>query len=409
VDPEDDSAGVLPVTKVSAEPIRRLDTGMEELDRVLGGGIVPRSVILVGGDPGIGKSTLLMQALGALETTGERVLYISGEESSEQLKLRAERLGVRGDGFLVLMENELETILGHMEESDVSVIAIDSVQSIFSRSVESTAGSVSQVRHVASRIVDLIKRGRSACFIVGHVTKGGDLAGPKLMEHMVDTVLYFEGERSHPYRILRAAKNRFGSASEIGVFEMGDGGLRQVENPSELFLSERPRDVSGSVVTALVEGSRAILAEIQALVTGPAPGQGRRTCLGTDPQRLALMIAVIEKKLGLGLGDQDVFLNAVGGVRALEPAADLATAVALLSSFTDRAVPPGTVLFGEIGLAGEVRRVFRADARINEAARLGFERIILPESDRGTTHTARGVTIIGVSHIRDLARAVFDE
>ena len=409
MDLDDRPGGVLPVTQVSAEPVRRLSTGIEELDRVLGGGVVPRSVILVGGDPGIGKSTLLMQALGALEMTGERVLYISGEESSEQLKLRAERLGVRGDGFLVLMENELETILGYMEESEVSVIVIDSVQSIFSSSVESTAGSVSQVRHVASRVVDLVKRGRSACFVVGHVTKGGDLAGPKLMEHMVDTVLYFEGERSHPYRILRATKNRFGSASEIGVFEMGDAGLRQVANPSELFLSERPRDVSGSVVTSLVEGSRAILAEIQALVTGPAPGQGRRTCLGTDPQRLALMVAVLEKKLGLGLGDQDIFLNAVGGVRALEPATDLAVATALLSSFTDRTIPAGTVVFGEVGLAGEVRRVYRADARINEAARLGFERIILPGSDGVTSHAASGVTTLGVSHVRELAQAVFDE
>jgi DNA repair protein RadA/Sms len=282
------------------------------------------------------------------------------------------------------------------------------VQSIFSAGVESAPGSVAQVRYAAGRILDTVKRGSAACFLVGHVTKGGDIAGPKLLEHMVDTVLYSEGERNHPYRILRAVKNRFGSVSEIGVFEMGERGLTEVANPSELFLSERPEEASGSTVTALIEGSRPILAEVQALVTGPAPGQGRRTCLGTDSQRLALTVAVMEKKLGLSLGDQDIFVNAVGGVRAVEPASDLAVAAALLSSFTDRVIPQRTLIFGELGLAGEVRRVSRADARTGEAVRLGFDRIIAPASDAEAVRGKAGVTVVGVRHIRELGRLLFD-
>ena len=349
-----------------------------------------------------------MQALGHMAHAGQKVLYVSGEESSEQLKLRADRLGIRADNFLVLVENELEAIIDKISQNEAAVVVLDSVQSVFSRSFEAQAGSVSQVRQVAGRILECIKRGSSACFIVGHVTKDGALAGPRVLEHMVDTVLYFEGERGHSYRILRAVKNRFGSASEIGVFEMGDSGLNEVANPSELFLSERPEGVSGSIVTALVEGSRPILAEIQALVTGPAPGQGRRTCLGTDSQRLALMIAVIEKKLGLTLSDQDIFLNAVGGVRATEPAADLAIAAALLSSFMDRNVPKGTLVFGEVGLAGEVRRVSRAAARMKEATRLGFHRIIAPSSNAEDLSLPAGATISGISRINELADLLFD-
>lgn len=404
----DDERAVISIADIQGDTQPRLRTGVKELDRVLGGGIVRRSVILLGGDPGIGKSTLLMEALGSLAESGERVLYVSGEESSEQIKLRAERLGIHNRDFLLLVENELESVIHKIEETESSVVVLDSVQSIFSRSFESAAGSVSQVRHVAGCIMDSIKRGTSACFIVGHVTKDGALAGPKVLEHMVDTVLYFEGERKYPYRILRAVKNRFGSASEIGVFEMTDSGLQEVANPSELFLSERPKGVPGSTVTAIVEGTRPILAEVQALVTGPVPGQGRRTCLGTDSQRLALMIAVLEKKLGLTLGDQDIFLNAVGGVRATEPATDLAMAAALLSSFMERSVAAGTVIFGEVGLAGEVRRVSRADARINEAARLGFNRIIVPASNSEPSSLPENVTAIGVSHVNELTPMLFD-
>jgi len=403
-----DPGAVISLSDISGESRDRLGTGIEELNRVLGGGIVRRSVILVGGDPGIGKSTLLMQALGHMADAGQKVLYVSGEESSEQLKLRADRVGIRADNFFVLVENELEAIIDRISQNEAAVVVLDSVQSVFSKSFEAQAGSVSQVRQVAGRILECIKRGSSACFIVGHVTKDGALAGPRVLEHMVDTVLYFEGERGHSYRILRAVKNRFGSASEIGVFEMGDSGLNEVANPSELFLSERPEGVSGSIVTALVEGSRPILAEIQALVTGPAPGQGRRTCLGTDSQRLALMIAVIEKKLGLTLSDQDIFLNAVGGVRATEPAADLAIAAALLSSFMDRNVPKGTLVFGEVGLAGEVRRVSRAAARMKEATRLGFHRIIAPGSNAEDLPVTAGVTVSGISRINELADLLFD-
>jgi len=404
---EDVPRGIVPLPDIRGDGRPRLHTGIQELDRVLGGGMVNRSVILVGGDPGIGKSTLLMQALGKMALNGEKVLYISGEESAEQLKIRADRLAVESPNFLVLVENQLEPIIETIRESDASVVVLDSVQSVFSRSFETHAGSVSQVRHVAAGVLDCVKSGSSACFIVGHVTKEGLLAGPRVLEHMVDTVLYFEGERGHPYRILRAVKNRFGSASEIGVFEMGDAGLLEVANPSEFFLSERPQGVSGSTVTALVEGSRPILAEIQALVTGPVPGQGRRTCLGTDSQRLALMIAVMEKKLGISLSDQDIFLNAVGGVRATEPAADLAVAAALLSSFTDRTVAPGTLIFGEVGLAGEVRRVSRAAPRIVEAARLGFSRIIAPASNLEGAGTVGEISGHGISHIKELAGLLF--
>jgi DNA repair protein RadA/Sms len=401
------SGNIVSLADIPAESAPRLRTAIGELDRVLGGGLVKRSVILVGGDPGIGKSTLLMQALDSMARAGSAVLYVSGEESSEQLKLRAERLGIRPELFYVLVENELEVILDRMDESDAAVVVVDSVQSVSSRAVQSHPGSVSQVREVADRIVGRVKKGSSACFLVGHVTKDGMLAGPRVLEHMVDTVLYFEGERGHPYRILRAVKNRFGSASEIGVFEMSDAGLREVSNPSEIFISERPEETSGSTVTALVEGSRPILAEIQALVSGPVPGQGRRTCLGVDAQRLALMVAVIEKKLGLVLGDHDIFLNAVGGIKAIEPAADLAVAAALLSSFLDRAVPSGTLVFGEVGLAGEVRRVSRAAERMNEAARLGFVRIVAPGSNCDPASCPESVEATGISHVSELLRSLF--
>ncbi|MDQ7785838.1 MAG: DNA repair protein RadA [Desulfomonilaceae bacterium] len=402
------TGNVVPLTEIQGDTVPRMKTGIQELDRVLGGGMVRRSVILLGGDPGIGKSTLLMQALGVMAARGETVLYVSGEESLEQLKLRAERLDVKSPEFLILVENELEPIMEKMGDVQASVVVIDSVQSICSRSSDSLPGSVTQVRHVAGTVLDRVKRGSAACFIVGHVTKDGVLAGPKVLEHMVDTVLYFEGERGHAYRILRGVKNRFGSATEIGVFEMGDRGLAEVSNPSELFLSERPQGVSGSAVTALVEGTRPILAEIQALVTGPIPGQGRRTCLGTDSQRLALMIAVIEKKLGLALGDQDIFLNAVGGVRAVEPASDLAVAAALLSSFLERSITGGTLVFGEVGLAGEVRRVSKSEARINEASRLGFNRIIAPAANVEPVPATSGIKVVGVSHIEELSGLLFD-
>ena len=405
---EGGQGSILSLSEIQGDLHSRLKTGIEELDRVLGGGLVLRSVVLVGGDPGIGKTTLLMQALGQMALVGETVLYISGEESSEQLRLRAERLGILSKNFLVLVENDIDAIIDKLADTGASALVLDSVQAVYSRSFDSQAGGIAQVRHVAGKMLEFVKKGSVACFIVGHVTKEGSLAGPKVLEHMVDTVLYFEGERGHPYRILRAVKNRFGSASEIGVFEMGDSGLIGVANPSEIFLSERPEGVSGSTVTALVEGSRPILAEIQALVSGPVPGQGRRTCLGIDPQRLALMIAVIEKKLGLTLSDQDIFLNAVGGVSAIEPAADLAIAAALLSSFSNRNVFSKILVFGEVGLAGEVRRVSRVSERINEAARLGFSRVICPSSCVEPFTWPLEVTGVGISRIEELPDALFN-
>ena len=403
---EEDRGTIISLAEVGSDQRPRIRTGINELDRVLGGGLIRRSVVLIGGDPGIGKSTLLMQAMAKMSVLDGPVLYVSGEESAEQLKIRADRLGIRSEHFMVLVENQLEAVIERMGEANATAVVIDSVQSVFSRALDSYAGSVGQIRHVAGSVLDTVKKGSSACFIVGHVTKDGALAGPKVLEHMVDTVLYFEGERGHPYRILRSVKNRFGSVSEIGVFEMSDSGLVEVANPSELFLSERPEGVSGSTVTSLVEGSRPILAEIQALVSGPVPGQGRRTCLGTDSQRLALMIAVIEKKLGLILNDHDVFLNAVGGVRATEPAADLALISALISSYMDRTIQPGTLVFGEVGLAGEVRRASRAAARINEAARLGFRRIILPRANV-EANAAQQSALLGISHVKELASLLF--
>jgi DNA repair protein RadA/Sms len=349
-----------------------------------------------------------MQALSALAKSGIRVLYVSGEESPEQLKLRANRLDAQDENFLILTENDLDLILQLASETHYDVLALDSVQSVFTRSFESYAGSVGQVRAVASTLMETIKRSDAACFIVGHVTKEGAIAGPRVLEHMVDATLYFEGERNLPYRILRAVKNRFGSVSEIGVFEMGDGGLTEVVNPSETFLSGRPEGASGSSVTALVEGTRPILAEIQALVTGPSPGQGRRACLGVDPQRLALMTAVLEKRQGIHLFDQDIFLNAVGGVKALEPAADLAIAAAILSSFTDRPIPEKRLVFGEVGLAGEVRRSSRSEARFSEASRLGFEIIVAPEANIKQGSKVKGCEIRAVSHIDQLKDLLFD-
>ncbi len=404
----EDKLGPVPVDEISYDRRPRLSTGIDELDRALGGGIVRRSVILVGGDPGIGKSTLLTQALGTMSKQGERVLYVSGEESLEQIKIRADRLGISSRSFLVVAENDLERILELIKTTDASVVVLDSAQSVSCQSVDSYPGSVSQVRHVAACAIETIKKSRSACFLVGHVTKDGALAGPKVLEHMVDTVLYFEGDRGHPYRILRAVKNRFGSVSEIGVFEMTDTGLSQVSNPSEFFLSDRPEGASGSVVTAIMEGSRPILAEIQALVSGPTPGSGRRTCLGVDPQRLALMVAVIEKKLGLALNDQDIFLNAVGGVRATEPGVDLGIVASVISSFSDRIIPFSSMIFGEVGLSGEVRPVAKAPARVNEAVRLGYTRVVGPKKNLDSCALPEGAMFIPISHIREAPGILFD-
>jgi DNA repair protein RadA/Sms len=370
----------LPVTAVGADQAARVTTGIGELDRVLGGGAVLGGVTLVGGDPGVGKSTLLMQALAGLARKGHRALYISGEESAGQTAARARRLGAMVDELLVLAENDLDAIERALSEVKPTAIVVDSVQTMRSGSLESSAGTVSQLREVAARMVEKSKRDRIATFLVGHVTKDGLLAGPKVLEHLVDTVLAFEGERGHAFRALRTQKNRFGSATEVGVFEMTPDGMREVPNPSALFLAERPRGASGSVIAATCEGSRPMLVEVQALVGPFAVGSARRTANGIDGARLAMILAVLERKSGLSLAGADVFLNVAGGVRVDEPAIDLPVALAVASSLRDRPVPEDVIAFGEVGLAGEVRGVARAQARLSEAAQMGFRRALVPAS-----------------------------
>lgn len=368
----------IPICDVPAQSETRVETGVGELDRVLGGGIVPGSLVLIGGDPGIGKSTLLLQAMHNLAERAGEVLYVSGEESASQTRLRGERLNASHKRLLILAENSLEAILTHATALKPRAMVVDSIQTVWTSALESAPGSVSQVRESAGKLMVLAKGSGIPVFIVGHVTKDGAIAGPRVLEHMVDTVLYFEGDGSHPFRILRAVKNRFGSTNEIGVFEMKQEGLCCVDNPSELFLSERPLGVSGSVVTASLEGSRPLLVELQALVTQTSFGVPRRTTIGVDHNRLALLVAVLEKKVGLHLAGQDIFLNAAGGVRLNEPAADLAMIMAVASSHLDKAIAPQTVVLGEVGLAGEVRAVTQPEQRIAEAEKLGFQTCILP-------------------------------
>lgn len=402
--PSSGRSQALPIGDVPPQAETRLGCGIGELDRVLGGGLVPGSLVLIGGDPGIGKSTLLLQAMHHLAADGA-VLYVSGEESAAQTRLRGERLGVSGRPLLVLAENSLEEIVSQVEKLKPRAVVVDSIQTVWTQSLESAPGSVSQVRESAGRLMVLAKGSGIPIFIVGHVTKDGAIAGPRVLEHMVDTVLYFEGDRGHPYRILRAVKNRFGSTNEIGVFEMKSGGLAEVANPSELFLSERPLDAAGSVVTASLEGSRTLLVEIQALVTPSTYGTPRRTTIGVDSNRLALLVAVLEKKAGLHLGGQDIFLNVAGGARLTEPAADLAMLLAVASSHLDRPVSADTVVFGEVGLAGEVRAVNQPEPRLGEAAKLGFQQAVLPEGNLKRLGDA-GLRLQGVTNVQEALDAL---
>lgn len=388
----------------------RRSTGSAELDRALGGGLREGMVVLVGGDPGIGKSTLMLQALGHLALSDPPVLYLSGEESARQLKLRADRLGIKGEraGKLLLhTETTLERILPWVEKIRPKAIVVDSIQTFRTESVNSTPGSLVQVRESTALFSRMAKEQGIPVFLVGHVTKSGALAGPKMVEHMVDTVLYFEGREGQGFRILRAVKNRFGSTNEIGVFEMTGKGLQEVKNPSALFLSERPLDQPGSVVVPCLEGTRPILVEIQALVTPTPFSQPKRTALGVDSGRVSLLAAVLEKKLGLSLSGQDIYLNVAGGVRVTEPGADLGVALALASSLLDRVVDSKTVLLGEVGLAGEVRNVARPELRLAEAAKLGFERAIVPQrAARGKAGAGKGkgLELIGVGYLKEAIR-----
>ncbi len=373
-------SGAVPTlfTEITGGVEERTVTGISEFDRVLGGGVVAGSLVLIGGAPGIGKSTLVLQAMDRLAGKPGGALYVSGEESARQIRLRGERLSIRAEQLMLLAETSLEKIIPAIERLKPGVVVVDSIQTVHTDTLESTPGSVSQVRECAGKLMALAKGSGIPIFIVGHVTKDGTLAGPRVLEHMVDTVLYFEGDSGHPFRILRAIKNRYGSTNEIGVFEMREEGLVEVLNPSELFLNERPEGVSGSLVVAAMEGTRPLLVELQALVTGTSFAVPRRTTIGVDANRLALLVAVLEKKVGLHLAGQDIFLNVAGGARISEPAADLGMIMAVASSHLDKVIDPHTVVLGEVGLAGEVRRITHPELRVREAAKLGFTRCIIP-------------------------------
>lgn len=395
-------AKVMPLTEVTANDDERCETGIRELDRVLGGGIVPGSLVLVGGDPGIGKSTLLLQVCQRMARM-KKILYISGEESQAQIKLRANRMGKFTPNLLLLCETNLETIRGVIEKECPELVVIDSIQTMYSEDVASAPGSVSQVRESTNIFMQLAKGLCISIFIVGHVTKEGTVAGPRVLEHMVDTVLYFEGDRHASYRILRAVKNRFGSTNEIGVFEMRQDGLAEVENPSEYMLSGKPENASGSVVACSMEGTRPILIEIQALVCRSNFGMPRRTAAGTDYNRVNLLMAVLEKRLGLSLGNCDAYVNIAGGIRMNEPAIDLGIVMAIMSSYRNRPIDEKTIVFGEVGLSGEVRAVSMPEQRVNEAKKLGFETCILPEVSLKMVKGISGIRLVGVKTINDVA------
>jgi DNA repair protein RadA/Sms len=384
----------------------RFVTKIGELDRVLGGGIVAGSVVLIGGDPGIGKSTLVLQMLRQVSDLRGKALYVSGEESPSQIKMRAQRLGVKSENLYVLAETSLEEILRAADELQPQTIVVDSVQTVYTSELPSAPGSVGQVREVSGRLMLYAKRAGIPTFLIGHVTKDGAIAGPRVLEHIVDTVLYFEGDRGHAFRILRAVKNRFGSTNEIGVFEMKESGLAEVANPSELFLAERPKDATGSVVVSSLEGTRPILAELQALVAPSKLTMPRRTTIGVDYNRISLLLAVLEKRVGMHLMGMDVFVNVVGGLKIDEPAVDLGVIAAVASSFRERPVPPDMVVMGEVGLAGEVRAISQAEARLKDAAKLGFARCILPAANLEKIEKSAGIKKMELMGVRTVEEAM---
>jgi DNA repair protein RadA/Sms len=405
-------------SEVESQDEARISSGVTEFDRVLGGGIVPGTLVLIGGDPGIGKSTLMLQVadrLGASETTrgnsgatnGSAVLYISGEESERQIKLRGERLRIEAKNLFLLPETNLENIFHEVERLNPSAIVVDSIQTMFSAMIESAPGSVSQVREAAHQFLLLAKNRTVPVFLIGHITKDGSIAGPKALEHIVDTVLYFEGERHHNHRIVRAVKNRFGAANEIGVFEMTGAGLVPVANPSQMFLQERPQNVAGSVVTACMEGTRPLLVEIQALVSETKYGTGRRMTQGVDQNRVALLMAMLEKRVGLQMLGDDVFVNIAGGLEVDEPAVDLGVVAAITSSFKNIPIDPHTTVFGEVGLTGEVRGTTQAAVRAREAQALGFKKIVMPGSNKSGLERLLGVQIVGVKSVEEALAELF--
>ncbi len=394
------------LNEVTVSDETRLDTGIGEFNRVLGSGLVKGAMTLIGGDPGIGKSTLLLQVAGNLSATGSSVLYVSGEESLPQIKLRADRLGDFGENAKFLCETDLDTALTVVRRDKPAVLIIDSIQTMCSQDVASAPGSVSQVREATGKLMRVAKEDNIPVFIVGHVTKEGTVAGPRVLEHMVDTVLYFEGDRHASYRVLRAVKNRFGSTNEIGVFEMCSSGLKEVPNPSQFMLEGRPVDAGGSVVTCAVEGTRPILMEVQALVARTSFGFPKRQATGADLNRVNLLMAVLEKRVGLALSDCDAFVNLAGGIRADEPALDLGICLAVASSFKNRPIDDKIAVFGEVGLSGEVRTVNLADLRVAEAARLGFESCILPAAQAERIGAPKGIRLIGVNNLREALQII---
>ncbi len=385
----------------------RLPSGVTEFDRVLGGGIVPGTLVLIGGDPGIGKSTLLLQVADSLSNTNTVVLYVSGEESERQIKLRGDRLGVAAKNLYLLPETNLEKIFHEIERLTPGTVIVDSIQTVFSSALEAAPGSISQVREVAHQFLLLAKNRGVPVFLIGHITKEGSIAGPKTLEHIVDTVLYFEGERHHNHRIVRAAKNRYGAANEVGVFEMTGTGLMAVANPSQMFLAERPQNAAGSVVTACMEGTRPLLVEVQALVSSTKYGTGRRMTQGLDQNRVSLLIAMLEKRVGMQLIGDDVFVNIAGGLEVDEPAADLGVVTAIASSFKNKTVDPHTAVFGEVGLTGEVRGAMQAAVRVKEAQALGFRKVVMPASNVAGLERLLGVRVVGVRSVDEALEELF--
>ncbi len=403
----DQASAPVAIDSIELDIENRLLTDIQEFDRVLGGGLVSGTLVLIGGDPGIGKSTLMLQALYGLANQGHKVLYISGEESNRQIRLRSQRLDTVSSELLVASEVEIDSILAMIQSVQPRVLVIDSIQTMYNAELTSAPGSVSQVRESTVRLMLMAKKTGIPTLLVGHVTKDGAIAGPKLLEHMVDTVLYFEGDRNHIFRILRAVKNRFGSTNEIGVFEMKDQGLDEVANPSAVFLSERPANASGSAVTASMEGTRPILVELQALASSTSFGTPRRTILGLDPNRVALLAAVMEKQLGMHLMGYDIFMNVAGGVKVIEPAVDMAIVSAIASSFLDKPISDGTVVIGEVGLTGEVRAIGQVDTRVAEAKKMGFKRCLVPHSNLKRIPDIDGIKVSGVRNVSEAVEALF--
>ena len=397
----------VPIDSVELGDEERILTGVGEFDRVLGGGIIPGSLVLIGGDPGIGKSTLLLQILYQLAAAGRKVLYVSGEESIRQLKMRSLRLGAGSPSLMVVSEVDVDAIIQMVESEKPDALVIDSIQTMYTPEAGAAPGSITQVRQSTMKLMGLSKQSGIPAFLIGHVTKDGAIAGPRIMEHMVDTVLYFEGDRNHGFRILRAVKNRFGSTNEIGVFEMKEAGLAEVANPSEVFLSERAKNAPGSVVTACMEGSRPILVELQALVSSSGFATPRRTVLGLDHNRVSLLLAVLEKKLGLNVAGHDLFMNVAGGVKISEPAVDLGIISAVASSFLDKPIPEGMLLLGEVGLTGEIRGISHLAARIAEIGKMGFTRCIVPVNSKKQLLKTEGVELIGIRRLPEVMNILF--